>query len=63
MIRLRSLSFKGGIHPRGEKELTQNIPIEIMPAPSLVILPLQQHVGAPAKAMVQPGDHVKWVIK
>ncbi len=54
-----SLSFKGGIHPEDKKELAENLPIEYLPAPERVVIPLRQHIGAPCKPAVEVGDRVK----
>jgi Na+-translocating ferredoxin:NAD+ oxidoreductase subunit C len=43
---------KGGIHPPENKDLTDHLPIEAMPDPSLVSLFLKQHVGAPCQVSV-----------
>ena len=54
--------FPGGIHPKeGEngKAVTGLLPIRPLDAPPRVIIPLQQHIGAPAKAVVSKGDHVR----
>lgn len=54
--------FPGGIHPRegmNGKAVTSGLPLQELPLPSRVIIPLQQHIGAPSKATVQKGDHVK----
>lgn len=53
------ITFRGGIHPPEFKELAEEKPIEIMPAPRQVVLPLSQHTGAPAKPVVAVGDEVK----
>ena len=53
-----AITFSGGIHVDGCKG-TSTKPIEDMPAPEFVALPLQQHIGAPVKAVVSAGDHVK----
>ncbi len=53
------VSFKGGIHPRENKEWTEGKAVENLPLPERVFLPLSQHIGAPAKAVVKPGDQVK----
>ncbi len=53
--------FPGGIHPReGEngKAVNGQNPIRPLEAPPRVIIPLQQHIGAPAKAVVAAGDRV-----
>ena len=53
--------FPGGIHPaeglNGKKTNSLN-QIRVLEAPPRVIIPLQQHIGAPAKAIVNAGDHV-----
>lgn len=52
-------TFKGGVHPPEQKELTEHLSIETMPLPSKVTIPLVQHIGAPCKPLVKPGDLVK----
>ncbi len=52
-------TFKGGVHPRGEKDLAINQPIEETNLPKQVVIPLSQHVGAPCRPLVQKGDLVK----
>jgi len=51
--------FKGGVHPRYNKELTSDKPIKEMPEPQIAVIPLSQHIGAPAKPIVNVGDKVK----
>ena len=55
----RHSRFRHGVHPPDLKELTAGIPIRRMPFPSEIVLPLRQHAGKPAKAIVRPGDHVE----
>ena len=50
--------FRGGIHPHGEKT-SGSREIENAELPSKVIIPLQQHVGAPAQPIVEVGEEVK----
>lgn len=50
--------FKGGIHPDDNKSLTNEKPIELLPAPELVILPMSMHIGAPCTPIVEVGQHV-----
>ena len=57
-MKQHTATFKGGIHPLYEKHWTQNLPIEEIPAPTEVILPLSMHIGAPCQALVKPGDTV-----
>jgi len=52
-------SFRGGVHPNDSKSYTASKPIEIAPLPSKVIIPLRQHIGAPAISIVNKGDLVK----
>jgi len=51
-------TFKGGVHPPGHKELTQHLAVENVPLPSLFVVPLSQHIGAPARPVVKKGDSV-----
>lgn len=48
----------GGIHPP-ENKLSAGKPVEVLPIPSQVVIPLGQHIGAPAAATVKKGDEVK----
>ncbi|MDP8265353.1 MAG: electron transport complex subunit RsxC [Candidatus Aceula meridiana] len=49
---------KGGVHPADNK-LSANRPIEELPLPQTVAIPVSQHLGAPAKPIVAVGDTVK----
>lgn len=51
-------TFKGGIHPHVNKDMTHAGPIERMPAPPVLIIPMLQHLGAPCQPLVKPGDKV-----
>ncbi len=53
-----SNSFSGGIHPPEHKSLTDKKAIEKCPPPPLVVIPVQQHIGAPSKPIVEKGDVV-----
>ncbi|MGI6188796.1 MAG: electron transport complex subunit RsxC, partial [Caldicoprobacteraceae bacterium] len=53
------LTFRGGVHAPHRKNDTRNKAIEIMKAPGLVYIPLQQHIGAACQPLVKPGDVVK----
>ncbi len=48
----------GGVHPP-ENKLTAGSPIRILPLPSTVVIPVSQHIGAPATVIVNKGDSVK----
>lgn len=55
---MAKLTFIGGIHPYDGKDLSKDKPIrEVLPKGDL-IYPLSQHIGAPAKPVVQKGDRV-----
>ncbi len=49
---------KGGVHPP-ENKLSAGKPVETLPLPETVIIPLSQHIGAPAGVKVKVGDKVK----
>jgi Na+-translocating ferredoxin:NAD+ oxidoreductase subunit C len=52
-------TFKiGGVHPP-ENKLSANKPIEDLPLPKSVFIPLSQHIGSPASAIVKKRDKVK----
>lgn len=48
----------GGIHPP-ENKFSAGKKIEVLPIPGRVTIPLSQHIGAPAKAVVKKGNVVK----
>lgn len=48
----------GGIHPAEHKELSNQLPIQPAPLPARLILPLSQHLGAPAEPCVSVGERV-----
>ena len=48
----------GGIHPE-ENKITEEMVTRQAPLPKQAIFPLSQHIGAPAKPVVQKGDKVK----
>jgi len=56
---MRLLTFPGGVHPHDHKHFSKNAAIEKMPLPKKVIIPLSQHIGAPAVPVVKVGDQVK----
>lgn len=49
---------KGGVHP-AENKISKDKSIEILSLPKQVSIPLSQHLGVPAKALVQKGETVK----
>ena len=53
-------TFKiGGVHPRDNKQFSAHQPITECPLPKQAIIPLVQHIGAPAQAVVEVGAKVK----
>jgi Na+-translocating ferredoxin:NAD+ oxidoreductase subunit C len=51
-------SFSHGIHPPEYKGLTRDKPIRRLPFAPVVLIPLSQHVGAPARPIVRAGQEV-----
>jgi electron transport complex protein RnfC len=51
-------SFHGGIHPPENKHQSVRTAIADAGIPAELIIPLSQHIGAPAVAVVEPGQHV-----
>ena len=50
--------FFGGVHPRYNKEMsTTNMTFHTI-TPKQVVIPMQQHIGAPCQPLVQVGDKV-----
>ncbi|MBS1411848.1 MAG: electron transport complex subunit RsxC [Christensenellaceae bacterium] len=54
---------RGGIHPLSRKQeeavIWADKPIQIMPAPERVYIPLVQHLGSPAEPLVAKGQYVR----
>lgn len=48
----------GGVHPADSK-FAANRPIEVLPLPEVVYVSMAQHLGAPAKPVVEVGAQVK----
>ncbi|MBO5801221.1 MAG: electron transport complex subunit RsxC [Alistipes sp.] len=48
----------GGIHPSDNKEWSKDKAIEVIELPNEVLIPMIQHIGAPATPIVQKGDRV-----
>ena len=51
-------TFKHGVHPPERKHLSEDLPIEVIPSPKQVLLPMLQHVGAPSVPVVKAKDEV-----
>ncbi len=50
--------FFGGIHPKYNKEMSLGVTNFHTITPETVVIPLQQHIGAPCQPLVQVGDRV-----
>ena len=53
-----SFKFHGGVHPEYHKDLARDKAIEQIPLPATLVVSMSQHLGAPAKCIVKPGDRV-----
>ncbi len=51
-------TFRHGTHPPANKR-TKDVPLSDFSVPEKLYVSLSQHIGAPAKALVQAGDYVK----
>ena len=52
------LTFKGGIHPKDGKALSKAKAIKTLTPKGEIVIPLSQHIGAPASPCVEVGDRV-----
>ena len=50
--------FFGGIHPQYSKEMSTKTDVFRTITPKQVVIPLQQHIGAPCSPLVKVGDRV-----
>ena len=53
-----AFSFFGGIHPKENKQYAEDKAIQVFPEPDLLVIPMQQHIGAPCLPLVKKGDPV-----
>ena len=51
-------AFHGGLKTVRHKTESNQTPIQTPPLPPRLLVPLRQHIGNPAKPLVQPGDRV-----
>ncbi len=58
MILFRKKTFSHGIHPPESKDETSGLPIRQFPFAPLLVVPLSQHIGKPAIAVVREGQEV-----
>ncbi len=54
----KSFTFKGGIHPPHFKKQTEHSETALAQEPKIVVIPLQQHIGAPCDPIVSVGETV-----
>ena len=47
-----AFKFHGGVHPQYNKELARDKAIEPIPLPKTLAISMSQHLGAPAKCIV-----------
>ena len=50
--------YYGGVHPSEHKEFSEHKALVRFPAPKIAVLPMSQHLGAPATPVVAVGDYV-----
>ena len=52
-------TFKGGVHPYGGKDLTENCAVRVLePTNPEFVFPLSQNIGIPSRPIVEQGDRV-----
>jgi electron transport complex protein RnfC len=51
--------FHGGVHLPDEKHLSNTVAVAEAPISAQLVIPLQQHIGAPSRPCVAVGEHVK----
>lgn len=55
---MKKRTFEGGAHPPEYKRLTEKLPIETLPAPERIVVPIVQHLGAPGNPIVEKKQRV-----
>ncbi|MBN2751328.1 MAG: electron transport complex subunit RsxC [Rhodospirillaceae bacterium] len=55
---MKLFRIRGGVHPNERKDATKEKTVVAAPLSARLFLPLQQHIGAPARAIVKVGDSV-----
>lgn len=55
---MKLATFKGGVHPDDGKRFTKDKPVQNYLPQRELVFPLSQHIGAPAKPVVQKKDQV-----
>ena len=52
-------SFEHGVHPAHHKTQTEDLPIQRVPFVKDYLMPLDQHIGVPSRAVVVAGERVR----
>lgn len=52
------ITFRGGVHPKGHKDLSREAPLRLFNPKGEMVFPLSQHIGKPAKPVVKKNDPV-----
>lgn len=55
---MSKVTFRGGVHPDDCKQYSRDIPFQAYLPKGELVFPLNQHIGAPAKPVVNKGDEV-----
>lgn len=55
---MKKSSFKSGVHPFEGKKYSKDMKITKLDADKMMVFPMSQHIGAPAKPLVNVGDRV-----
>ncbi|MFO8071700.1 MAG: electron transport complex subunit RsxC [Polyangia bacterium] len=55
---MSAVTFRGGVHPRYNKQRTAELAVAPLEPPEEIAIPLGQHIGAPASPCVAKGDRV-----
>lgn len=55
---MRNSTFRGGVHPFEGKDITKDKPVVRLLPKGMLVYPMSQHIGAPAKPSVTVGEHV-----
>ncbi len=55
---MRKVTFRGGVHPKDQKQFSREIPYLVYEPKGEMVFPLNQHIGAPANPVVKKGDEV-----
>ncbi len=59
MVKVQKKKFSGGVHPHDGKHLSSGVSLKSAPLLEKYTVILNQHIGAPPKLVVNPGDTVK----